>query len=330
MKTVLARWVKVAGVCAALALGGFGGAAHAQVVCDLASTTWAVNFGEYDGAVNDTAVTNAFRLNCTNSGNANRTVKVCVGLGDGAGGASGGWRLMKNDANQLQYNIYHDEARTQVFGLLSDQAELTHDIAANATAITPGIRLYGRIPAGQTAASGPYASTFSGADAMVRYGDFPPGGAEPDCASLIGNEIPYTSSFPVQASVPPSCAIVAMPTMSFGEQTSLSANLNNVSFVIMWVRCNPGTPYSIAMDNGQNAQGNQRYMRLGSTPNLIHYDIYQGASRTVRWGSDDSERKYATGNGGNQNHRIYGRVPGPQTITAAGEYKDTVVVTVHY
>jgi len=329
MMTVLVRWVKVVGVCAALALGGFGGTAHAQVTCNL-SISWGVNFGEYDGTVKDVSPSGALRLTCANDSNTARNIKICVQLGNGSGGVAGGWRLMKNVAGQLQYQIYRDSSRTQLFGLVPDHAEATDHIAANTTrVILPQIRLYGRIPAGQTAIPSFYTSTFTGADVMIRYADFPPDGVAPDCASLPGTEIPYNSSFAVQSYIASACNITTLQPINFGSRTTLT--FAAVSRVGMLVRCDDGIAYEIALDNGQNAQGNQRRMRLGSTSHHIQYELYRANGFTLRWGSADNERVKDTGDGSSngKNHAVYARVP-PQPITAPGEYKDTVVVTVHY
>jgi len=330
MKTVLARWVKAAGICAALALGGFGGAAHAQVVCT-SSINWDMNFGEYDGAVKERASSGVLRLSCTNNSNTDRNIKICAQLGNGSGGAEGGWRLMKNVAGQIQYQIYRDSSRTQLFGLVPDHVEVTDNIAANTARVIPAqtqMRIYGRIPAGQTAVPGLYISAFTGADVKIRYADFPPGG-EPDCASLPGTEIPYNSSVVVQSYIASACNITTLRPIRFGSRTTLMTNV--VSRVGMRVRCDAGLAYEIALDNGQNAQGNQRRMRLGSTSHHIQYELYRANGYTQRWGSADNERVKDTGDGSSdgKQYPVYARVP-PQPVTAAGEYKDTVVVTVHY
>jgi len=123
------------------------------------------------------------------------------------------------------------------------------------------------------------------------------------------------------------CEITQTVPVNFGAQTALANNVDASGRVT--VNCSNGTEYSIAIDDGLNAQGGQRYMRrIGGVSDLIEYELYQDPY-TQRWGSVADERLEATGTGGDQLHLIYARVPAHPTPPPA-TYTDTVVITVHY
>jgi len=339
MKTTFAtrarRWPKTMGTVLALALTLTGASAHAQqVTCSpggLSPVNLDVDFGTHTpGMNNDAASATGLTISCANSGQSTRNVKICVGLGIGSGGGSFQLRRMINGTRAIRYQIYSNAARTQLFRLIPNGAEFIASIGGyTLLPLTTPIRLYGRIPVQSSLVSaGTYTSTFTSADVQIRYKDYDVESPEPPCAG--GEVMPYDDSFTVQVHVPPSCQITTPPPpVNFGSHAALAGNIDrNVRFRVL---CTSGTSYEIALDDGQHAQGgNQRYMRLGNTPNRIEYGLYRNSAYTLRWGSTAAERLQATGNGFPQIHTVYARVPGGQTIPAVGEYKDTVVLTVHY
>ena len=68
-------------------------------------------------------------------------------------------------------------------------------------------------------------------------------------------------------------------------------------------------------------------MASTTTAATVNYDLYSDASRSTVW--TPTSGVTGTGNGLDQPMTIYGRVP-TQSAVAAGDYKDTVVVTVNY
>jgi len=59
----------------------------------------------------------------------------------------------------------------------------------------------------------------------------------------------------------------------------------------------------------------------------VLYNLYTNATRTTVW--DNTTGLSDVGNGADQWHTVYGRVPS-QTTPAAGVYQDTVNVTVSW
>jgi len=313
---------------AALALtwACLGATAQAQVSCTAAGllSGLSINFGDHTSvADNDVASTQNLRLRCRNQTGTHRNLKICLELGSGTAGLVGNLRALQGAGAPIAYQIYRDAARSQVFGLAPDHAEFTTTLAGNITStqlINTGISFYGRIFAGQTfiANIGGAQSRFGNLDFLLRYSDYAPGEAAPDCASRTGTLISVGSAN-IQVRVQTRCAVSV-------NQTLLTQNVDSTGRI--GVSCTAGVPYTIAINDGLHAQGTQRRMRYGNS--LINYDLFREASHTQRWGSDAAERQARIGNNPNVNYTVYARVPGGQPAIPPGDYKDTVLVTVDY
>ncbi len=145
-----------------------------------------------------------------------------------------------------------------------------------------------------------------------------------------------TASLNVSIVITASCSINAA-TLTFPPTagTSLVSTAVSASTTVS-VTCTSGSPYSIAMDNGANASGNQRRMISGS--NLLNYGLYVDAAHAFPWSTATSSTSctvsgdcyLGTGNGAAQSVSIYGLVPTTATAPAAGTYTDTVTMTITY
>lgn len=135
----------------ALTFSGLGGIASAGVT--LSATT--VNFGNYfpiDSSPDDS--TGTITLTC--SGAPVRTPVFSLSTG-----VSGTYvpRTLVNGSNTLDYNLYLDAARTQIFGDGSS-GTVTYT-GPNCHNSSYQFTIYGRIPAGQNLASGVYADSIT-------------------------------------------------------------------------------------------------------------------------------------------------------------------------
>ncbi len=126
-------------------------------------------------------------------------------------------------------------------------------------------------------------------------------------------------------------------TLDFGTLTSVSDKDYEVETSIA-VQCAKGQAYSIYMGSGQNApnwsqKDGTRRMKSGSE--FISYYICLDASRQTSWfddkweGSKENHIVRGTGDGTNQKYPVYGKIP-KQGTPSAGDYTDTVMVTVKY
>jgi spore coat protein U-like protein len=124
------------------------GAAGAQT-CTFTTGPTVINFGAYDpglGTPDDS--TGTFRFNC------NPNARPRVSLSTGAGTFA--QRQMVMGADRLNYNLYRDAARTQIWGDGTAPSVFLNRARRNTT-----YTIYGRAPAGQWVAAGNYLDTIT-------------------------------------------------------------------------------------------------------------------------------------------------------------------------
>jgi spore coat protein U-like protein len=120
--------------------------AQAGVSCSVSAT--GVAFGAYDVLASSPADSSGtISILC----NRNRSVTVTMSAGSSGSYSS---RTLRKGADALNYNLFLDAARTQIWGNNSGgSGQLDLTVARNATSTVP---VYGRIPARQNAAIGSY------------------------------------------------------------------------------------------------------------------------------------------------------------------------------
>jgi spore coat protein U-like protein len=138
-----------------------------------------------------------------------------------------------------------------------------------------------------------------------------------------------TFGFEVSATVPTSCQLSAATELNFGSQAGPIAGVQDNSSTIT-MTCRNRTAWNLGLDNGQNHDGSTRRMRLGFTGNYVSYQLYRDSDRSLAWGNViGTNTATGTGTGSAQSQTVHGRVPGAQNVPA-GNYSDTVTVTVTY
>jgi spore coat protein U-like protein len=97
------------------------------------------------------------------------------------------------------------------------------------------------------------------------------------------------------------------------------------------LNCNGGAKNVVVeISRGGAPSASLRFMNRGGE--VLFYNLYQNAARTIIWGDGAGASPYYLGNpANNQDVRltIYGRVPAGQDVSA-GTYTDTVTVTVQH
>lgn len=122
--------------------------ATVQATCSITASPLA--FGTYSSAQLDAATTLA--VNCTN------TTSYNVGLDAGGGtGATVAQRKMVNGAQTLNYTVYSDTGRANVWGATVG----TNTVAGTGTGAVQTLNVYGRIAAGQAPTPGSYVDTLT-------------------------------------------------------------------------------------------------------------------------------------------------------------------------
>jgi len=145
-----------------------------------------------------------------------------------------------------------------------------------------------------------------------------------------------TANLSVSIVITASCTINAA-TLTFPATagTNLIATAVSASSTVS-VTCTNGSPYSIAMDNGANASGNQRRMISGS--NFLNYGLFVDSAHTFPWSTATGNSScttsgdcfLGTGSGLAQSVNIYGLVPITAVAPSPGTYSDTVTMTITY
>ncbi len=152
--------------------------------------------------------------------------------------------------------------------------------------------------------------------------------------------IATSASFAVNAIVSTGCLVVSNPTqvsgvqfgtLDFGSQSAVSgatatAWLSAGGGSMAQVQCTSGATVTITFDSGLNALGNQRRLRRGTS--YVPYNLYTSAGMGT---------SYTPGVGipldttvGATTLPVYGRALPPPSGLPAGQYTDTVQVTLSW
>lgn len=131
--------------------------AHAVITCTFSSTP-GMAFGAYDDASaiatdsNTSVVVRCTRLLGTNNAN------VVLQLGPSATSGTIATRQMASGANRMNYNLYRDAGRTQVWGQTTgtDTVTINTGNIGNGGSVNVTFTIYGRIPALQNVSAGTY------------------------------------------------------------------------------------------------------------------------------------------------------------------------------
>jgi spore coat protein U-like protein len=287
-----------------------------------------LSFGNIDplsGSPADSSA--AVTVNCT--GVPLTTIRVCLNIASGSGGADGSGRYLSDGAGGvIRYQLYQDAARTVVWGsttwgLGGSAVQVDVPINVGGSGSAP-LTLYGRVFGGQSSVlSGNYTSNFNGLQLSFPYQLI----ALFDCSSILSfSPLFAISSFMVSADVPGNC-VVAAQNINFGSHGNLSGNIDAAGQISL--TCTPGKNYTVALDNGQNGSspGARKMRKVLET---ITYGLYRDTSRTQLWGNSPGvDTVSGTGSGAEQLYDVYARVPA-QTTPGAGTYTDVIAVTVTY
>jgi spore coat protein U-like protein len=120
----------------------------------------------------------------------------------------------------------------------------------------------------------------------------------------------------------PGCSVRAGPLAFTG-----SAGLQAEAEAAIDVRCSSETAVAVSLDSGRHAEGSQR--RLASESGVtVDYHIYTDAARTQAWNASAIARQ--AGPDGGLRMTAYGRIESRDAGADAGEYRDSVTVTVAF
>ncbi len=140
----------------------------------------------------------------------------------------------------------------------------------------------------------------------------------------------------VSLTVDKDCLITA-PNVDFGS-VPLVSRFNPVTGIVS-IRCSADTSYTVGLSDGDNFLNGWRRMRRDLTTDYLRYEIYQGNTGTVRWGTNGAERRSsgaADQNPGTydattlQGYNFHAVIDPTQATPPAGTYRDTIILNVAF
>lgn len=315
----------------------WAGAAQAQNVQCSADTKPNTSFGTVDvlkpAAV--IAATPTLQYSCVVTGFPNSGYgQICINIDGGTAGSGDSApyqsRLLQKGSDKLNFDIYQDSSHTIPWGTQHDAASggprvVSFQAAKNGKApkFLPEL-LYVMLLPQQNKTSGLYQSTLN---AEFTWATLPSTTVNPAlCGASAG-----TFTFTVDANVANKCYFTTTD-LNFGSVSSLAAG-PIVGQSAINVQCSNGTSYQVGLDNGLNSTGGTNRSMRNAMGGLVRYDLYQDAGRSTRWGNnsapggDTLNNRIGTGNP--TAITVYGQVF-PTSLVTAGDYADTVTVTIYY
>ncbi|MCG8708091.1 spore coat protein U domain-containing protein [Brenneria sp. 4F2] len=151
-----------------------------------------------------------------------------------------------------------------------------------------------------------------------------------------------SDTFTVSADIEKGCAFGSninagqsdMGTIDFGTQSASSVNTDVASTVgggSVVVTCTPGITVSIALDYGlHGGSSSQRYLMSTSGSRLLPYQLYRDSARTLVWGTGELAMSIGAFPATTQTYTVYARYFGASPLPPAGEYTDSVTVSLTY
>jgi spore coat protein U-like protein len=287
-----------------------------------------ISFGNVDvlpGTAVD--VTGSMQLSCSSlSGTNPGSWRFCISIGSGLVYSGSQRQLAGWGGARLNYDLYKDSARTQLWGSWQtgfDTAGLQIDFASNSSgSINASVPIYARLFANQqTAAPGGHLTWIpsNSSGAYVRY-------SQTSASCDTGGNNTSTSFF-VSATVVSTCYVTAT-NISFGTVGLVTSNVDSTSTVS--AQCNNSVPYTVSLSGGNAAATDPTQRKMAKASETVTYGLYRDAARLQPWGSTTGTNTVSgTGNGATQNITVYGRVP-VQATGSPGNYSDTIVATITY
>lgn len=136
-----------------------------------------------------------------------------------------------------------------------------------------------------------------------------------------------TYTMPVSLSIVDGCTVSAAPLV-FAMPVPTNQDFDSTSSIT--VRCNPNLAFTLNIDNGLHAQGNNRRVYNASANDHLNYTIHQTPPPTQVWGRGNTRN--LAGNSGPTGivvYPVYGRLKG-EAGAAPGNYSDLLTISIDF
>lgn len=287
-----------------------------------------LNFGSVSskGGVSSTNVT----VKCNQYGQSKPVrVTFCLFVPEGSPTLASNRRRISSNTGDgdlsayLSYDLYYDSAMTQRIDTKANASSLVcqnkvFGVGQNDATYT--VPIYGKIYPGQNVKASYYTSFNMPMTLIMAYSEE----AYPSKETVIATGKSETNNLLVTANYENSCNLYSTPDLNFGQTSDLSNAVSGVTTISL--SCPTNTSWKVGLDNGLNYDGTSR--RMKNAGNYIKYSLYKSADLSQTW--DNTTYSQGTGTSGTQQINIYGRVPAQGSFFPAGDYVDTVTVTLTY
>ena len=136
------------------------------------------------------------------------------------------------------------------------------------------------------------------------------------------------TTFQVKATVQAVCEVTATD-LDFGTYTS-NAGSPLLGTTTLKATCSPNTTYNVGLNAGTSSGATVNARKMVSGANVLNYQLYSDASRSVIWGeTTGTDTVIGSGTGLAVDHIVYGLVSAKQVVPAGG-YADTITVRIFY
>jgi spore coat protein U-like protein len=237
---------------------------------------------------------------------------------------------MVSGAYSLNYNLYTNTARTQVWSTTNAiSTAVSLPASLNGSTVTGTIPFYGTIPGGQSPASGNYTGALSGTIlGIVEAGT---------CNQNYNNVLVAvftgaSTSLAVSAQIPSNCTVTAGTTLSLGTVVATASAVSGSTTIL--VNCTLATPYYLGLSpsNGSTT-GAGILTGTGSNTDQPAYQLRSVSTSGPVWGNTATSTAVGngvagTGNAVTQAITVYASLPSANYTPDT--YTDTVTVNVNY
>ncbi|MER9232533.1 spore coat U domain-containing protein [Mesorhizobium sp. M0622] len=136
-------------------------------------------------------------------------------------------------------------------------------------------------------------------------------------------------SMTVRLTITNQCKVQTAGDLNFGSHGVIDGNVEETSTI--GVQCTSGQTYNVGLGAGAGTGATVAVRKMTSpAAATVNYTMYSNSARTLVWGDTvNTDTVTGTGDGNVQNLTVYGRVPA-QLTPAAGDYTDTVAITITY
>jgi len=147
-------------------------------------------------------------------------------------------------------------------------------------------------------------------------------------AELYAQSQTVSTTFRVSARVEAVCEVTATD-LAFGNYTAQSGTPLQAT-TLLRATCTPGTTYNVGLNAGTSSGATVNQRKMVSGANNLNSQLYSDSSRITIWGNTTgTDTVTGSGTGLAVDHTVYGAVPAAQIIPA-GDYQDTITVSIYY